>query len=111
MQEAFGDGEDGFLLGEGHLEVDLGEFGLAVGAEVLVAEAASDLEVAVEAGDHEDLLEDLRALGQSVEVAGVDAAGDEVVAGAFGGGARHKRGFDFEEAPFNEVVADGHGHF
>ena len=87
-EEAFGDGEDGVLRGEGHLEVDLGELGLAVGAEVFVAEAAGDLEVAVEAGDHEDLLEDLRRLRQRVELAGVDAAGDEVVARAFGGGAR-----------------------
>ena len=33
-----------------HLEVELGELGLAVGAQVLVAEAARDLEVALEAG-------------------------------------------------------------
>ena len=96
-------------LREGDLEVDLGELGLAVGAEVFVAEAAGDLEVAVEAGDHEDLLEDLRRLRQRVEVAGVDAAGDEVVARAFGGGARHEGRFDLEEALSDEVVADGHG--
>ena len=62
LDEALGDGEDLVLLGEGHLEVDLGEVGLAVGAEVFVAEAAGDLEVAVEAADHEELLEDLRGL-------------------------------------------------
>jgi hypothetical protein len=33
------------LLREGHLEIDLGEFGLKVGAQVLVAEAAHDLEI------------------------------------------------------------------
>ena len=77
----------------------------------LVAEAAGDLEVAVEAGDHEDLLEDLRRLGQSVKAAGVDAAGNEVVARALGGGARHEGGFDLEEAIGDEVVADGHGDF
>ena len=110
-EEAFGDGEDGFLLGEGHFEVDLGELGLAVGAEVFVAEAAGDLEVAVEAGDHEDLFEDLGGLGEGEELAGVDARGDEVVAGALGGGAGHAGGFDFEEALFGEVVADSHGDF
>ena len=36
-------------LDEAHLQVELGELGLAVGAQVLVAEAAHDLEVAVEA--------------------------------------------------------------
>jgi hypothetical protein len=97
-------------LGEGHLQVDLGELGLAVGAQVFVAEAARDLEVAVEAGDHEDLLEDLRRLGKRIEAAGVDAAGDEIVARALGGGAGHEGGFDLQEALGDEVVADGHGN-
>ena len=47
-------------LDEGHLDVELGEVGLAVGAEVLVAEAAGDLVVALEPGDHQQLLEELR---------------------------------------------------
>ena len=34
---------------ERHLDVELGELGLAVGAQVLVAEAARDLVVALEA--------------------------------------------------------------
>ena len=38
-------------------------------AEVLVAEALHDLEVAVEARHHEELLEELRALGERVELA------------------------------------------
>ncbi len=96
-------------LREGHFEVDLGELGLAVGAQVFVAEAAGDLEVAVEAGDHEDLLEDLRRLRQGVEAARVDAAGDEVIARALGSGAGHEGRLDFEEALGDEVVADGHG--
>ena len=54
-------------LDEGGLDVDLGELGLAVGAEVLVAEAAGDLEVVLDAGDHEQLLVLLRRLGQGVE--------------------------------------------
>ena len=45
-------------------------FRLAVGAQVLVAKAARDLVVAVDAGDHEDLLEDLRRLRQRVELCG-----------------------------------------
>jgi hypothetical protein len=50
---------------EAHLEVELGELRLAVAAEVLVAEAARDLEVAVDAGHHQQLLELLRALGRA----------------------------------------------
>src|SRR3712207_7044962 len=46
-----------------HLDVELGELRLPVGAEVLVAVAAGDLEVALGAGHHEQLLEQLRALG------------------------------------------------
>ena len=80
-----------FPLREGRFEVDLGELGLAVGAQILVAEAAGDLEVALEAGDHQDLLEDLRRLRQRVETAGMNAAGDQVVARAFGRGAGHER--------------------
>ena len=60
--ELLDDGEDGFAAREAHFQIDLGELELAVGAQVFVAEAAGDLEVAVEAGDHEDLLEDLRRL-------------------------------------------------
>ena len=48
--------DDVFVFDEGHLDVELSELGLAVGPEVLIAEAAGDLEVAVEAGDHQDLL-------------------------------------------------------
>ena len=97
-EESFDDGEDDFGAREGDLQVDLGELGLTVGAQVFVAEAARDLEVLVEAGDHEDLLEDLRRLRQRVELAGMNAAGDEVVARAFGRGARHEGRFDLVEA-------------
>ena len=55
---------------EAHLEVELVELARrAVGARVLVAEAGRDLEVAVEAGDHQQLLELLRRLRQRVELA------------------------------------------
>ena len=63
------DAEDVVLVHERHLDVDLRELGLAIDAQVLVAEALHDLEVAVEAGHHEELLEELRALGERVELA------------------------------------------
>ena len=60
------------LVDERHLEVELGELGLAVGARVLVAEAARDLVVALEPADHQQLLEQLRRLRQRVERARLD---------------------------------------
>ena len=51
---------DLFLVQERGLDVELGEFRLPVGAQVLVAEAAHDLVVTVEAGHHQQLFEDLR---------------------------------------------------
>ena len=66
--------EDELLVGEGHLDVELGDLLDAVGAEILVAEADRDLVVAVEAGDHEQLLEDLRGLRQREEAAGLQPA-------------------------------------
>jgi hypothetical protein len=52
------------------LDVDLRELRLPVGAQILVAEALGDLVVAVEARDHEQLLEQLRRLRQRKEMPG-----------------------------------------
>ena len=95
-----------FLLDERHLAVDLCELGLAVGAQVFVAEAAHDLEILVVAGDHQQLFEGLRRLGQGIELVGVHAAGDDEVAGAFGRRVDQIGGFDLEEAFRVEEAAD-----
>ena len=66
------------LLDEAHLQVELVELaGRTVGARVLVAEAGRDLEVAVEARDHDQLLELLRRLRQGVELARMHARGHQ----------------------------------
>jgi hypothetical protein len=88
-------------------DIELGEFGLAVGAQVLVAEAAGDLEIFFHAGDHEELLVLLRGLRERVESAGCEAAGDEEVARAFGSAFREDGRFDFEEAFGVQDIADG----
>ncbi len=68
-------GEHVLLGDEAHLDVELVEFaGRTVGARVLVAEAGRDLEIAVEARHHDELLELLRRLRQRVELARMDAA-------------------------------------
>ena len=76
--------EDVLLLDEAHLAVHLGELGLAVGAQVFVAEALDDLVVLVESAHHQQLLEGLRALRQGVELAGVHAARHHEVAAPSG---------------------------
>ena len=86
------------------------ELRLPVGAQVFVAEALHDLDVAVDAGDHEDLLEELRRFGQRVERAGVEAAGHEEVARAAGRAADHDRRLDVDEAVLVEVAADALDH-
>ena len=95
---------------ERHLDVELGEVGLAVGAEVLVAEAAGDLVVALEPGDHQQLLEELRRLRQRVEGAALEPAGDEEVAGALRGRAGQDRSLDVEKALGVEELAHRRGH-
>ena len=86
------------------LDVDLGELGLAVGPQVLVAEAAGDLEIAVEARHHQQLLVELGRLRQGEELAPVDPARYQVVACAFGRRLGEDRGFDLEKAQTVEVA-------
>jgi hypothetical protein len=70
LRHVFGDVHDLVLVQERGLDIDLGEFRLAVGAQVFVAEALGDLVVAVEAGHHQQLLEQLRRLRQRKELPG-----------------------------------------
>ncbi len=109
-QKSFDDVEHHLRTREADLQIDLRELGLAVGAQVFVAEAAHDLEVLVEARDHQDLLEHLRRLRQRVKLAGMHAAGHQIIARALGRGARHERRLDFVEALRVQVFADGDRH-
>ncbi len=45
--------QDLLLIEKRGLDIQLSELRLAVGAQILVAEAADDLVVAIEAGDHQ----------------------------------------------------------
>ena len=109
-QQPFVDLDHVLAVDEGHLDVELGELGLAVGPRRLVAEAARHLVVALEAGDHQQLLEQLRRLRQRVEGALLLAAGDEEVAGALRGRAGQHRRLDVEEALAVEELAHRRGH-
>ena len=59
-QEIFHDPGDFRFVEEGGFNINLGEFGLTIGAQILIAEALGDLVVTVEAGNHQQLLEKLR---------------------------------------------------
>ena len=98
-------GQDVLDLDERHLDVELGEIRLAVGALVLVTEATGDLVVALEAADHQELLEELRRLGQRVERAGLAARGHEEVTRALGGRAGEDGRLDLQESLAVEELA------
>ncbi|MNF90154.1 hypothetical protein D3C84_727080 [compost metagenome] len=104
-----GNAHDVAFIEEAGLDVDLGEFRLAIGAQVFVAEALGDLVVAIEAGHHQQLLEQLGRLRQGEEAAGVGTARHQVVAGAFRGGAGQDRGLDIKEAVLVQVATDAAG--
>ena len=92
---------------ERHLDVELVELARrAVGARVLVAEAGRDLEVAVEARHHQQLLELLRRLRQRVELAGMNAARHQVVARALGRARGQDRRLELDEALLDHAPAD-----
>ena len=110
LEQAAHDRLDGvehvFLGDEAHLQIELIELARrAVGAGVLVAEAGRDLEVAVEARDHDQLLELLRRLRQRVEFSGMHAGRHEIVARAFRRGGGEDRRLELEEARLAHAVA------
>ena len=105
FHQVLNDIEQHVALRESHLDIDLGKFRLTVSAQVFVAEAADDLVITVEAADHQKLFEELRRLRERVEVAVVQAAGNQVVARALRRGAGHERRLDFLEAVLVHVRA------
>ena len=107
-KEAFGNIENVIDIDKGHFEVDLREFRLTVRTEILVAEAACELDVAVIARDHQELLVDLRRLRQRIEFAVMHTGGDEIVSCALRRRFHHHRGLDFEEAVFIEILPCAH---
>ena len=109
LQDVLGDLNDIVLVHEAHLDVELGELGLAVGAEVLVTVAARDLEVALHTRHHEQLLEELGRLGQGVPGTGRETCRDDEVAGALGGRTGQGRSLDLDEVAGVERLAGGAG--
>src|SRR5207245_11646860 len=91
--------------GERSLEADRRELRLAVTAQTLGPEAARQLEVAVEAGHHEQLLVDLGRLRQGVKLPRVYPRRHEVVARTLRGRLGQDRGLDLEKLQIGQRTA------
>ena len=104
------DVEHVLALDERHLDVELAELELPVGAQILVPPAGGDLVVAVEAADHEQLLEHLRRLGEREEAARLEAHRDEEVARALGRALDEARRPEVDEAELLHAAADRADH-
>ena len=78
-----------FLRDKAHFQIELVKFARqTVSTWVFITEAWCDLEIAVKASDHQQLLILLRRLWQREEFAGVNAAWHEEIARAFRAGCR-----------------------
>ena len=109
-EEVFRQLHDIFTLDERHLQVQLGELGLAVAALVFVSETAGDLEITLDAGHHQQLLQLLRRLGQGIELAGMHARRHQVIACAFRSGFEQDGGLHLDEAAPGQIIADEFHH-
>jgi hypothetical protein len=111
MEHGFDRCENILLRDEAHLEVELIELaGAAVRPARFVTEAWRDLEIAVEARDHDELLELLRRLGKRVELPRMQPRRHEEVARAFGRGRGQDRRLKLEEALRHHAPADRLDH-
>ena len=111
FDKAFVHSDNIVLHHKGHFGVDLGKFRLTVCTEVLIAVATGDLEITVKAGEHQQLLIQLRRLGQSIELTGMHTAGHQIVSCAFGSGLDQVGGFNVNETAVCIVVSCQLGDF
>ncbi|CAB4600990.1 unannotated protein [freshwater metagenome] len=89
--------ENFFLRNEAGFGVELHEFELAIGTEVFVAQATSNLVVAIDTANHAQLLEQLWALRQGIERTRRQTAGDHEIPCPFRRGRNEHWSFDFNE--------------
>jgi hypothetical protein len=108
-EQSFDRGDDVLARDERHLDVNLRELGLSVRPQVFVAETFRELKIALHAGDHQHLFELLRRLRQREHLAGVDPAGHEILARAFGRALEQDRRLDLVEPFAVKIIAHGFG--
>ena len=98
------------LIYETHLAVNLSKLRLAVGAEVLIAEALCYLEVTVETCYHQELLQSLRTLRKCVELTWVHTRWNHEVTGTLWSTADEDRSLHLHEVLSIEEVANQDTH-
>ena len=94
------------MIDERHFDVELGEFRLPIASEVLIAIAASNLEIALHARHHEELLEQLWRLRKGIPIARLQARGHEEVARTLRRRRRQSWCLDLNELTVEEHVAN-----
>ena len=97
-QHDFGKFHHGRLVNKRRLYIDLGEFRLPVGAQILIAKALHDLVVAIHSAHDEELLEHLRRLRQCIEITLPHTARHKVVSRTLRCRARQHGRFDFNKS-------------
>ena len=107
---AFHHGQDGLLVDEGHLNIQLGKLRLAVSTQILIAEAADNLEILLHAGEHQNLLVNLRRLRQGIELARIQAARHQKVTGTLRGGLAEHRSLNLQKAVPVKVITHNLGN-
>ena len=105
-RQTLGQVHDVVFIDERHLQIHLSEFRLTIRPQVFIAETLRNLVVLIDAGHHQQLLEQLRRLRQGKELALMCTRGYQVVARAFGGRASQNRRLDINEAVVIQIPAD-----
>ena len=95
------------LLNETHFHVELVELARrAIRARILIAEARCDLEIAVEARNHDELLELLGRLRKRIELSGVEAARHKEIARSFRRRSGEDRRLELEKSALLHPAPD-----
>ena len=81
-------------INKGKLHICLCKLRLTVCTQILVTEAAGDLEIPVIAGCHQKLLEQLRRLRQCIEISRMYTAWHKIIPGTFRCGLAQDRSLD-----------------
>ena len=104
LEQLFQMNQHVLLVHKAHLHIHLGELRLPVRTQVLIPEAPCHLVIPINAAHHQQLLENLRALGQGVELAVVHPAGHQIIPRALRGGLGEHGGLHREEALAVQII-------
>src|SRR5690606_7325074 len=100
---AFSDSHDFLFTEETGFDINLGEFRLTIGPQVFVTETFGDLVITVKARHHQQLLKELRRLGQGKEAARMSPAGNQIVTSPFWCCLGQNRRFHIQETLLVQV--------